>query len=69
MFIVFQFADDIDRDVVNVEMQSGDRYLEEQSSVLEHLRLFDSLTHRALDNTGSRDMLTRLVDALPEDDT
>jgi hypothetical protein len=69
MFIVFQFADNIDRDVVNIEMQSGDRYLEEQSSVLEYLRLFDSVTHRALDETGSRQMLTQLVDALPEDDT
>ena len=68
MFTVFQFSDDIDRDVVNLEMQSGDRYLEEQSSVLEYLRLFDAVSHRALDHPETREMLTRLVDALPEDD-
>jgi transcriptional regulator with XRE-family HTH domain len=65
IFTVFQFADDIDRDVVSVETHSGDRYLEEQSSVLEYLRLFDAVTHRALDNSGSRALLTRLVDSLP----
>ena len=63
MFAVFQFSDDIDRDVVHIETHSGDRYLEEQSSVLEYLRLFDAVTHRALDNSGSRELLTRLVDA------
>jgi transcriptional regulator with XRE-family HTH domain len=62
MFTVFQFADDIDRDVVSIEAHSGDRYLEDQSSVLEYLRLFDAVTHRALDNASSREMLTRLVD-------
>ena len=50
IFTVFQFADDIDRDIVSVETHSGDRYLEEQSSVLEYLRLFDSVSHRALDH-------------------
>ena len=30
MFTVFQFSDDIDRDIVSVETHSGDRYLEEQ---------------------------------------
>jgi hypothetical protein len=63
VFTIFQFSDDIDRDVVHVEAQSGDRYLEEQSSVLEYLRLFDAITNRALDNTESRDLLSRLVDA------
>ncbi len=62
-FIVYQFADDIDRDVVLVEARSGDRFLEQQSSVLEHLRLFDAVSNRAIDNSGSRDLLTRLVDA------
>jgi len=63
MFTVFQFSDDIDRDVVSVETYSGHRYLEEQSSVLEHLRLFDTISPMALDNAGSRDLLAQLVDA------
>jgi Domain of unknown function (DUF5753)/Helix-turn-helix domain len=69
IFTVFQFSDDIDRDVVSVETHSGDRYLEEQSRVLEYLRLFDSVSHQALDHTESRRLLTRLVDAPadPED--
>lgn len=62
-FTVFQFSDDIDRDVVNIEAHSGDRHLESQSSVLEYLRLFDAVSHRALDSPDSRDLLTRLVDA------
>ncbi len=62
-FAVYQFSDDIDRDVVHIETHFGDRFLEEQSSVLEYLRLFDSITHRALDNSQSRDLLTQLVDA------
>jgi hypothetical protein len=66
-FIVYQFADDIDRDVVLVEARSGDRFLEQQSSVLEHLRLFDAVNHRALDNSGSRELLTRLIDAAPDE--
>ena len=66
IFTVFQFSDDIDRDVVSVETHSGDRYLEEQSSVLEYLRLFDSVSHQALDNTESRSLLTRLADAPPD---
>ena len=54
IFAVFQFSDDIDRDIVSMETHSGERYLEEQSSVLEYLRLFDSVSHQALDNTKSR---------------
>lgn len=60
-FTVFQFSDDIDRDVVNVEYLNGDRYLEEQSSVLTYLRLFDAIAPRALDNTESRELLTQLI--------
>lgn len=66
-FTVYQFSDDIDRDVVLIEARSGDRYLEEHSSVLDHLRLFDAITNRALDAPGSRDLLTRLVDNNPLD--
>ena len=63
LFTIFQFSDDIDRDVVHIETHSGDRYLEEQSSVLTYLRLFDAVNHRALDNPESRDLLARLSDA------
>jgi hypothetical protein len=63
MFTVFQFADDIDRDVVSIESHFGHRYLEEQSSVLEYLRLFDAVTRRALDNHETRDLLTQLVES------
>lgn len=61
-FTIYQFSDDIDRDVVQLESRSGDRYLEEASSVLDHLRLFDAVNGRALDNPESRDLLTRLVE-------
>lgn len=61
MFTVFQFADDIDRDIVSIETHSGDRYLEEQSSVLEFLRMFDAVSHKALDPAGSRDLLTDVM--------
>ena len=60
-FTVFQFSDDIDRDVVSVEGLFGDRYLEEQSSVLTYLRLFDAISPLALDNADSRDLLTSLA--------
>ena len=61
IFTIFQFADDIDRDVVSVEGHFGDRYLEEQSSVLTYLRLFDAISPLALDNADSRDLLTLLA--------
>lgn len=61
MFTVFQFADDIDRDIVSIETHSGDRYLEEQSSVLEHLRMFDAITSKALDNDDTRAFLVSLM--------
>lgn len=64
MFTVFQFADDIDRDVVSQETYSGDRFLEEHSSVLEYLRLFDSLTQRALEPAESRNRIDSLLDRL-----
>ena len=63
LFEIYQFSSDIDRDIVHIETHSGDRFLEEQSSVLEYLRLFDAVSHRALDNDQSRDLLTRLVEA------
>ena len=66
LFEIYQFSSDIDRDIVHIETHSGDRFLEEQSSVLEYLRLFDAVSHRALDNDQSRDLLTRLVEAPPQ---
>lgn len=66
IFTVFQFADDIDRDIVSVETHSGDRYLEEQSSVLEYLRLFDAVAHRALDIDESRELLDTLINRTPD---
>lgn len=64
LFTIFQFADDIDRDVVIVEYLNGERTLEEQSSVLTYLRLFDAISPLALDNPASRDLLTHLTDAI-----
>jgi transcriptional regulator with XRE-family HTH domain len=64
MFTVFQFADDIDRDIVAIETHSGDRYLEEQSSVLEYLRTFDAVSDKALDPVESRHLLTKLMSDL-----
>ncbi|HEX4249190.1 MAG TPA: helix-turn-helix transcriptional regulator [Pseudonocardia sp.] len=61
MFTIFQFADEIDRDIVSVETHSGDRYLEEESSVLEYLRLFDSVSHSALDAQDSQAFLTKIM--------
>lgn len=66
LFEIYQFSSDIDRDIVHIETHTGDRFLEEQSSVLEYLRLFDAVSHRALDNDQSRDLLTRLVEAPPQ---
>jgi hypothetical protein len=66
-FTVFQFSDDIDRDVVSVEGHTGDRYLEEQSSVLAYLRRFDSISPLALNTTDSHDLLTRLAPTDPQE--
>ncbi|HEX4356906.1 MAG TPA: helix-turn-helix transcriptional regulator [Pseudonocardia sp.] len=61
MFTIFQFADEIDRDIVSIETHSGDRYLEEESSVLEYLRLFDSVSHSAMDPADSREFLAKIM--------
>ena len=63
MFTIFQFSTTSTVTSCTSRPHSGDRYLEEQSSVLEYLRLFDAVSHRALDNSESRDLLTRLVEA------
>lgn len=64
MFTVFQFTDNIDRDVVSQENYSGDRFLEEDTSVLAYLRLFDSLTQRALEPQETRSRIDSLLDRL-----
>jgi transcriptional regulator with XRE-family HTH domain len=64
MFTIFQFADDIDRDVVSIETHSGDRYMEEESSVLSYLRMFDSVSESALDAPDSLDFLTKMMSEL-----
>jgi transcriptional regulator with XRE-family HTH domain len=71
MFTIFQFADDIDRDVVSIETHSGDRYLEEESSVLSYLRMFDSVSETALDASESLDFITKIMSELtpPKDTT
>jgi transcriptional regulator with XRE-family HTH domain len=61
VFTIFQFSDDMDRDVVSIETHGGDRYLEEQSSVLEYLRLFDSVSHQAYDGAETHDLLDKLA--------
>jgi hypothetical protein len=65
MFTVFQFADDIDRDIVAIETHSGQRYLKEQSSVQEYLRMFDGLCRLAHGADESRDLLEKIMSALP----
>jgi hypothetical protein len=65
MFTVFEFADDNDRDIVAIETHSGQRYLKEQSSVQEYLRIFDGLSHLAHDPDESRDLLEEIMSALP----
>ena len=72
-FTVLQYADDIDRDIVAVESHTGERFLEQQSNVLEYLRMFDAISHKALDHDESdlrsspRRMHNDLVRPLPQE--
>lgn len=59
-FIVLQFADDIDRDIVAIESHNAERFLEQQSNVLEYLRMFDSISHTALDHDESRALIAEI---------
>jgi hypothetical protein len=61
MFTVFQFADDIDRDVVDVESHLGYRYLEQEFRVLLYLRIFDSVSHKSLEPAPSRDFIHQIA--------
>ncbi|MGH3785246.1 MAG: helix-turn-helix domain-containing protein [Pseudonocardiaceae bacterium] len=60
-FTVFQFADDLDRDVVHLESHLGDRYLEQESYVLRYLRIFDSVSHRSLEPAASREFIHQTI--------
>ncbi len=63
-FTVLQFADDIDRDVVSTESHTGERFLEQQSNVLEYLRMFDAISHKALDYDKSRALIAEIKSSL-----
>lgn len=65
LFTILQYADDIDRDVVAVESHTGERLLEEPSSVLEYLRIFDAISRKALDLDESRVLIAEIRDASP----
>ena len=62
MFTILQYADDIDRDIVAVESHTGERLLEQPSSVLEYLRIFDAISRRALDHDDSRALISEIRD-------
>jgi transcriptional regulator with XRE-family HTH domain len=62
LFTILQYADDRDRDVVAVESHTGERLLEQPSSVLEYLRIFDAITRRALGNDESRALIAEIRD-------
>jgi len=59
-FVILQFADDIDRDVVTAESHTGQRFLEQQSNVLEYLRMFDAISHKSLDHDESRAFIAEI---------
>jgi transcriptional regulator with XRE-family HTH domain len=61
-FVVLQYSDDRDRDVVAVESHTGERFLEQPSNVLEYLRIFDAITRKALDHDQSRALITEIRD-------
>jgi hypothetical protein len=52
-FAIMEYSDSFDRDVVNVETHAGDRYLEDEATLVRYRRLFDDLSHRALDPPAS----------------
>jgi transcriptional regulator with XRE-family HTH domain len=68
-FTILQYADDIDRDIVAIESHTGERFMEQQSNVLEYLRIFDAISHKALDHDESRSLITEIRSRLdsPED--
>ena len=65
LFTILQYADDIDRDIVAVESHTGERLLEQPSSVLEYLRIFDAISRKALDPDESRTLIAEIRDETP----
>jgi transcriptional regulator with XRE-family HTH domain len=65
LFTILQYADDIDRDIVAVESQTGERLLEQPSSVLEYLRIFDAISRKALPPDESRELIAKIRDDIP----
>ena len=63
-FTIMQFADDIDRDVVAVESHTGERFLEQPSSVLDYLRMFDAITVKALDEDHTEKFISEIQDEI-----
>ncbi len=61
-FTIMQFGDDIDRDIVAVESHTGERFLEQSSSVLEYLRMFDAITLKALDEDQTEKFISEIQD-------
>jgi transcriptional regulator with XRE-family HTH domain len=62
LFTILQYADDRDRDVVFIESHTGERFLEQPSSVLEYLRIFDAVTRKALGHDESRTLIAEIRD-------
>lgn len=65
LFTILQYADDIDRDIVAVESHTGERLLEQPSSVLEYLRIFDAISRKALDPDESRKLIAEVRGGVP----
>jgi transcriptional regulator with XRE-family HTH domain len=62
MFTILQYAEDIDRDIVAVESHTVERLLEQPSSVLEYLRIFDAVSRKGLDHNDSRALIGEIRD-------
>ena len=65
LFTILQYADDMDRDIVAVESHTGERLLEQPSSVLEYLRIFDAISRKALDYDESRALIAEIRQDTP----
>lgn len=59
-FTILQYAEDIDRDIVAIESHTSERFLEQQSNVLEYLRIFDAISGKALDHDESRALIAEI---------
>jgi Domain of unknown function (DUF5753)/Helix-turn-helix domain len=59
-FTILQYDDDIDRDIVAIESHTGERLLEQPANVLAYLRMFDAVSHKALDHDESRKFLAEI---------